>query len=334
MKGRNMRQQSPIEISSKVFSRQQLRRELCVAFWFLLLLTVATLGKAQTMDSPMRIAVGPPGEILVSDSVQDKVIALDTSTLAEDWSFDVQGTPMAVAYASNLVFIGNATTHNVEVYRLQGTPNGPGVTLNFVCNLGLTAPGTTGTIRIPSDIDIDKDSGLVFVVDSGERKVKVFDKAGNTVSELPSSTDGPLLSPTAITVDTTRQEVLVSDYGDPNGWFKANVPARIMIYSYSGTFLAKIDGGASDTNAQFDRPQGLDTDGRGHIFMAESLKGQIFVFDRTTGALVQKLSSFGNQPGQLELPLDLVIDKKTGNLFVTNNMLKRIEVFPAAGGLQ
>ena len=329
-----MRRQSTTALSSNPPSRRHPRGNLCAAFCFLWLLTLVSVAKAQTMDSPMRIAVGPPGEILVSDSVQRKVLALDTSTLAVDWSFDVQGTPMAVAYAANLIFIGNATTHNVEVYRLKGTPNGPSKTLDFVYNLGLTASGTTGTIRIPSDIGIDKGSGLVFVVDSGERRVKVCDTAGNTVSELPSSTDAPLLSPTAIAVDTTRQEVLVSDYGDPNGSFKANVPARIMIYSYSGTFLSKIDGGVSDKSAAFDRPQGLATDGAGHIFMAESLRGQVFIFDRATGALVTKLGSFGNKPGELELPLDLIIDKKSGHLFVTNNTLKRIEVFPAAGGLQ
>lgn len=329
-----MRRQGNEVFSSNASSRRQPGHEVSAILCFLLLLTFASSAKAQSMESPMRIAVGPPGEILVSDSVQDKVLALDMATLAVDWSFDVQGTPMAIAYAANLIFIGNATTHNVEVYRLKGKANGPGKTLDFVYNLGLTASGTAGTIRIPSDIAIDKGSGLVFVVDSGQRKVKVFDLSGNTVSEIPSSTDASLLSPTAIAVDTVRQEILVSDYGDPNGSFRAKVPARIMIYTYSGTFLSKIDGGVSDKNAAFVRPQGIATDGHGHIYMAESLRGQIFVFDRTTGAVVTKLGSFGDKPGQLELPLDLVIDRKSGDVLVTNNMLKRIEVFHAAGGLR
>jgi sugar lactone lactonase YvrE len=130
-----------------------------------------------------------------------------------------------------------------------------------------------------------------------------------------------------------RQEVLVSDYGDPNGWFQVNVPARIMIYSYYGAFLSKIDGGVTNTDFQFERPQGLAADGQGHIFMAESVRGEVFVFDRNAGTVLKKLGSFGDGPGQLELPLDLVLEKN-GDLFVTNNMLRRIEVFRAAGGLE
>ena len=240
---------------------------------------------------------------------------------------------MAVAFAANLVFIGNASAQNVEVYRLKGTPKGPGKTLEFLYNLGFTPSGQPGTIQAPSDIDLDKGSGLAFVLDSRDRKVKVFDFAGNVVSTFPALGDPQLLSPTAIAVDPVRQEVLVSDYGDPNGSFTANVPARIMIYSYYGAFLSKIDGGVTNTDAQFDRPQGLATDGQGHIFMAESVLGQVFVFDRNTGAVLKKLGSFGDGPGQLELPLDLFLEKN-GDLFVTNNMLKRIEVFRAAGGLQ
>ena len=105
-----MRRQSLMELLSEASSSQLPGRGLCAAICFLWLLGLASLARAQSMDSPMRIAAGPPGEILVSDSVQGKVLALDSTTLTVDWSFDVQGSPMAVAYAANLVFIGNATT--------------------------------------------------------------------------------------------------------------------------------------------------------------------------------------------------------------------------------
>ena len=289
---------------------------------------------AQILESPMRIAEGSPGQILVSDHQQDVVFALDKKTLQVVWSFSLNGTPVAVAQKGNLVFIGNATTRNVEVYRVKTTGGGRNTTLEFVFNLGLTPTGAPGTIQMPSDMALDRNLQFVFVLDSAEKKVKVFDFHGNFVQSLPPAGGTPLLSPTALAVDELRQEVLVSDYGDPNGSFRANVPARILIYNYSGTLLKQIDGAAADPNAQFDRPQGLATDDLGRIFLAEALVGQVFVFDRESGAVVKKLGSFGEGPGQLELPLDLVLDKKSGDLFVTNNMLKRIEVFRAAGGLQ
>ena len=320
----------------RVLGYRNLRRWPQLAMAAICLLAGFSVARAQFLESPMRIAEGPPGQMLVSDSRQDKVFAIDQKRLAPVWSFAVPGTPMAVAFAANLVFIGNASTQNVEVYRLKGTQKGSGKTLEFLFNLGLTPIGVPGNIRTPSDIDLDKDAQLAFVLDSGERKVKVFDFAGNIVSAFPALSDPPLLSPTAIAVDTLRQEVLVSDYGDPNGSFfsTANVPARIMIYTYSGMFLAKIDGGVDTADYQFGRPQGLATDNAGHIFMAESLLGQIYVFDRSNGSVVKKLGGFGDGPGELQLPLDLFIDKHSQDMFVTNNMLRRIEIFRAAGGLQ
>jgi len=61
------------------------------------------------------------------------------------------------------------------------------------------------------------------------------------------------------------------------------------------------------------------------------LLGQVFVFDRSTGNIVNRFGSFGQESGQLELPLDVVLDLKSGDLFVTNNMLQRVEVFRGVG---
>lgn len=284
--------------------------------------------------SPMRIAEGPPGQVLVSDSRQNKIVALDEDTLAPLWSFDVQGTPMAVGFAAGLVLVGNATTHNVEVYRLKGPPTAP--TLEFQFNLGMTPPDTPGNIRTPSDVAIDKDARLAFVLDSGDHRVKIFTLDGNEFSEIPPpDSSAPLLSPTAIAIDPVRQEVVVSDYGNPNGYFSAAVAASIAIYTYSGEFLARFNGNVGTTDVQFARPQGLAIDSQGHIFMAESVRGQIFEFDRATGSVANKLGAFGNGPGELMLPLDLLIDRKSGDLMVTNNMLGRIEILSAAtGGVQ
>lgn len=284
----------------------------------------------------MRITDGPPGQILVTDSQQGMIFALDERNLEILWTYEVPSAPMGIAYRSNFVFVGNSTTQNVEVYRLQGSSGGSGKTLEFQYNLGFTPAGQPGSIRIPSDIALDQDLGLVFVMDSGERKVKVFDFKGNPIRTFPSPSDPPLLSPVAIAVDEVNKEIVVSDYGDPNGWSTPAAPARIQVYSYSGTLLKQIDGGPAppvDPAALFSRPQGLAVDGRGHIFMAESVLGQVYVFDRNTGALVKKLGDFGDGPGQLQLPLDLFLDPKSQDLYVTNNMLKRIEVFRNAGAL-
>ena len=307
------------------------------------LATMASPAGAQYLDSPMRIADGPPGQVLVSDSLQDRVYAVDHGNLAPVWSFNVPGKPMAVGFASNLVLIGNASTHNVEVYRLKGAPKGSSKALEFQFNLGGTPAGMPGTIRTPSDLAIDKDAGLVFVVDSGERSVKIFGLDGQPRAAFPTPGEAELLSPTAIAIDPQRQQVVVSDYGDPNGTMsfsgsQAAVPARIMIYTYGGQLVRQINGGTAGTvtvppEAQFERPQGLAIDALGRIYVAESVRGEVVVFDGATGSVVTRLAEFGDAPGQLRLPQDVVIDSKSDDLLVTNTMNHRIERLAIAGGL-
>jgi len=287
-------------------------------------------GPPVPLVSPMRIAEGPQGQLLVSDSRQDLVVALDEDSRTPIWSFDVLGSPMGIGFSANLLFVGNASTHNVEVYKLRGPRAAP--TLEFQYTLGFTDLAMPGTIRTPSDIDIDKDAQVVFVLDSGNRRIEVYSFAGTHLATLPPPSSPPLLSPTAMTIDPVRQHVLVSDYGDPNGFFGANIAARIVTYTYAGDFISMIDGGVTNVQAQFARPQGLATDSFGRVFVTESARGQVLVFDRDTGSLVTKLGGFGDGPGELKLPLDLLIDRKSGDVLVTNGMLGRIEVFASAGG--
>lgn len=308
------------------------------SLFLLLLVGMAPALCAQTtapvLVSPMRIAEGPPGQLLVTDNREDMIFAISDDDLGIAWSFNLPGRPMGIAFWSNTVFVGNATTRNVEVYKLKGLPRGAGKTLEFQYNLGFTPPGQTGSIQIPSDIAVDPDLDLVFVVDSGARQVRIFDFKGNPVQSFPGSTDPPLLSPVAIAVDTVNKEVLVSDYGDPNGSFAAKVPPRLMIYNYAGTLLKQINGyPMTVASNEFARPQGLAVNGLGSIFMVESVHGEVYVIDRNSGQVTRKISSFGSDPGQLQLPLDILLVRKSGNLYVTNNMGKRIEVFRGEGRL-
>ncbi len=282
--------------------------------------------QAPTLGFPKRIAESNGGSLVVSDPSLGGIAAVDQASLEILWVCPVPGEPLAVGTWNNLLFVGNATTHHVEVYRVAG----PGKKIEFLYNLGAQEQATATFFQVPSDIAIDKQQRLVFVLDSASRQVNVFDVRGSFLYTISPSGEATLLSPTAIAVDETRQEVLVSDYGDPSGTFfgGARTAARILFYTYNGTYLGQIDGAH-----RFARPQGLAVDDVGRVYVAEALLGQIFVFNRSTGEIVNKLGSFGEAPGQLQLPLDVVLDQKSGDLFVTNNMLQRVEVFRGAGRL-
>ncbi len=306
----------------------------------LLFLTMCTSVAAQTAASPRRIAALDKQTILITDldpDLQGALVALDKETMQVVWTCALPGEPMGVAQWKNLFLVGDSSTNNVSVYRMTGANRGTpcfgaaaGKTLEFLYNLGLTLPGQPGFFQKVNDIALDADLQRVFVVDTGEKKVMVFDNKGNFLYSFPDGSPA-LLNPTGITLDGARQEVLVSDYGDPTGSFKPKVPPHIMIFSYVGNYLDQIDSNPATPEYFFSKPQGLAVDGLGHIFVVDAFLGKVIVFSRESGTGIKTFGSPGDQPGQLKLPLDLFLDRSTGDVFVTSNMTGRVEVFRAAG---
>lgn len=311
--------------------------------FLLLFFAVCTSVGAQAPASPRRITALDKQTILVTDldaDLQGALVALDKNSMQAVWTCAVPGEPLGVAQWKNLFLVGDPPTGNVGVFRMTGTNRGTpcfgaaaGKTLEFLYNLGQTQPGQAGFFQKVNDLALDVDLQRVFVVDTGEKKVKVFDNKGNFLYAFPEGSPG-LLNPTGIAVDEARQEVLVSDYGDPTGGFKPRVPARIMIFGYGGNYLGQIDSNPLTPEYFFSKPQGLGVDGLGHIFVVDALLGKVIVFSRESGTGIKTVGSPGDQPGQLKLPLDLLLDRATGDVFVTSNMTGRVEVFRAAGRVQ
>jgi DNA-binding beta-propeller fold protein YncE len=267
-----------------------------------------------TQRAPVRIALTSNRDLLVSDYQQQMILRMDGVNLAIHEAFRAEGRPLAIATDSEgRLYIGNETHQSVEVYDPKG---------RYLYELGFAQ----GIVKVPNDMAIDASRGLVFVVDSQEKNVKVFDTQGPFRSTISGPGPAPyqLAHPTGIALDEGRREVLVSDYGDPEG----GIPPRIQIYDYSGNYLGTISG-----EDRFSRPQGLAVDGSGRIFLVDCLLGQVLAFDRHTGALLKTLGSFGSDPGQLFLPLDLVLDDVSKDVFVTNNRPGRVEVFRGGGRL-
>lgn len=84
---------------------------------------------------------------------------------------------------------------------------------------------------------------------------------------------------------------------------------------------------------RFSRPQGLELDKEGHVFMVDCYSGEIMVFDRYTGQTLKTMAGYGTDPGQLRLPLDLVMNPSTKDIYITNNRAAAIEKIEKGGVL-
>jgi DNA-binding beta-propeller fold protein YncE len=244
--------------------------------------------------------------------------------------FKVEGRPMGVAYAKGHIYVGNVTKKRIDVFNLAGKQFKK-LTFNTV-------------VKNPTDIAIDPKTDKIFVVDGTENIVLVFNARGKLTGKIPASGPDPqlLTAPTAIAVDKDRKEVLVSDYGNP----QENIDAAIKVFSYNGQYQGKITneadlstakmgmGGWGFKKPRFSRPQGLAITEAGYIFLLDCFAGEVIVLNREDGSYVKTIGTYGTDPGEMRLPLDLVIDEKSGDIFVTNNRLARIEIFRKGGIVQ
>jgi DNA-binding beta-propeller fold protein YncE len=276
-------------------------------------------GKPQEhpMRSPIRLALTPEGNLLVSDYQVGAIMIVDPKDRQVTRFFAVQGRPLGVAYAKGRIFVGNDSKGCIEVY------NRAGIKLkNFV----FSQP-----VQKPTDIAVDQKRGYVFVVDGAQKKVKLFNLKGKFIRSLPASNPNNqvLTNPTAVAVDPDSQEVFVSDYGDTKNW----IWPKIQIFDYNGNLLDTIKGKKGMFGMRFSRPQGLAVDGAGHVFMVDCYSGEIMVFDRYNGNTLKTMAGYGTDPGQLRLPLDIVIVPSSKDIFVTNNRSATVEIFKNGGVL-
>lgn len=279
--------------------------------------------EGQFLVAPIRLTLTPWGDALVTDYGLERVVHLvpaEGGETADAGGFAVRGKPSGIAWAGGLLFVGNDTTGSVEIHRLHRNgrwqPHG--------------RLGRRGETPRPTDIATDELHRLVFVLAAGDKRVRVFNFQGEVLGSLSASgpETGLLVNPTAVALDPAALEVFVSDYGDP--W--AGTPPSVRIFGYDGSYRGEISGETEQPGFSFSRPQGLAADRTGHLFLVDSLLGQVLVFDRATGLGLATLGSYGSGDGQLLLPLDVAVDPLTGDVLVTDNRNGRLVVFadPAA----
>ncbi len=270
---------------------------------------------------PIRISLGKQGVLYVSDYRQKLVAELKVKRdgFKTERVFQVEGRPLGVAWAGDWLLVGNSTTHSVDVYDPKGA--------------WLYALGGSGAVTDPKDIAVDIAAGLAFVVDGQEHTVKVFDLAtgvlDRTISQYGSG-EFDLQGPTGIAVDPAQQEILVSDYGHP---LSSSTPPAVKIFGYDGSNIQRIPGKTGwFGSGKFSRPQGLAVNPRGDIFVVDAVAG-VVVLDRASGNVLKELGAAGTGPNDLWMPLDVVIDDHL-DVYVTNNRLRRVQLFAAGGQTQ
>ncbi|OFW22655.1 MAG: 6-bladed beta-propeller [Acidobacteria bacterium RIFCSPLOWO2_02_FULL_65_29] len=183
----------------------------------------------------------------------------------------------------------------------------------------LTGQGTTGEgLNKPNTIAVYQ--GRIFLSDSGEAVIRVFDVPNGRHFRIGEDDPGKLSKPLGIDVDRSGN-LYVADSGAKS----------ILIYNKDGKFLRRIG------NAKwFDRLANVTVDPKGdRIYLVDiggvgSQQHRVRVVDAASGEHLFDFGKRGKDPGEFNFPRDLAVGKD-GRLYVVDSGNFRIQVFDRGG---
>ena len=168
--------------------------------------------------------------------------------------------------------------------------------------LGIRGTGD-GQFDYPRAIVVN-DTGHIFVADSNNRRIQVFDMLGNYVSQFGNEGQNRLGSPQGIAIDSTGN-IFVTD----------TTNHRVQKYDHNGNFVSQFGSGPGNGNGTFNSPQGIAVNST-HIFVVDANNFRIQIFEKD-GTYVSKFGQLGTGNGQFLRPTAIAIDS-TGNIFPNN----------------
>ncbi len=159
-------------------------------------------------------------------------------------------------------------------------------------------------LKKPTGVALFRDR--LFVTDVTGNQVVVFDKkTGKILYRIGNQKDGPvkLEAPTNISVDL-----------EGNLYVSETMGFRIQKLTQEGEPLMKLGAGIGDGYGQFARPKGVAVDREGRVYSVDAWHSVVQIFD-PEGNLLLFFGELGNEPGNLNLPAQVIVDYDNVSLF-------------------
>jgi uncharacterized protein (TIGR03663 family) len=208
----------------------------------------------------------------------------------------------------------------------------------------LASSATWGTVGVdagqfnhPRGIAVGPD-GNVYVVDSDNHRVEVFDPTGDLLRAWGGNCnlatgvgcedldgDGPM-----VTGDGQFQEPWgIAVDGDGRVYVSDTWNHRIQVFDGEGTFLTKwgLYGQTLTDPALFYGPRDVAVDDTGRVFVTDTGNKRIMVFDQS-GTFLDQWGEEGVGPGFFSEPVGIDVDS-AGNVYVADTWNQRVQVFDA-----
>ncbi|MGB6688761.1 MAG: 6-bladed beta-propeller [Terracidiphilus sp.] len=218
------------------------------------------------------LAIDDDDRLFVSDGKMHRVLIFNTKHEVENQITEglVDPVGLAIDTENRFLYVVDTQQDQVIVYDAD--------TLKLLRRVGtggknhyLTTPGDFGA---PQGVALDND-GNVYVTDTLNNRVEIFDADGNFISLFGKHGDGPgyFARPKGIAVD-----------GDGHIWVADEVGDRLQVFNREGQLLTYIGYGHGNLPGQFKALVGVAIDKRNRVFTTEQYPGRLQEFRYVTDA--------------------------------------------------
>jgi sugar lactone lactonase YvrE len=216
------------------------------------------------------VAVDDADRIFVSDSVARRIMVFNSEFKPEAVISEGLASPGGIAIDNENRFLYVADSDNDQV--LVYDADAPHKLLRRIGTGGkkhtLTEPGD---FAMPSNVAVDVDGNL-YVTDTLNNRVQIFDADGNFLKTFGKAGDGPgyFARPKGIAVDF-----------DGHIWVADSVQNRVQVFNQEGQLLMWM-GGTGIYPGQFRTLAGLAIDKNNRVFTSEQYPGRVQYFRYVT----------------------------------------------------
>lgn len=173
----------------------------------------------------------------------------------------------------------------------------------------------SGDFNWPLGVATSPNGDRIYVVDSNNKKVKMFGDTGDAEGSFGKDFSNPLY----IAVNSKGQ-VYVSD----------RTMSTVSVFDRNGKFMERFTP-RGEKNFSWS-PLAIAFDGNDNLYVTDATKGKhrVLVFDRN-GYLKLEFGREGISQGEFSFPNGVAVDKKTGRIFVADSNNARVQVFDKKG---
>ncbi len=173
----------------------------------------------------------------------------------------------------------------------------------------------------PGGVAIDRENRFVYVADTGNDCVDVFDadtykllrQIGKPSRKHNQTEPGAFSLPEGVAVDKDGNVYITDTFND-----------RVESFDADGRFIGTF-GQNGDGPGQFERPKGIAIDCDGHIWVVDASENMVKVFDRQ-GRLLIYFGGQGEYPGQFLGPWGIAIGP-SNQVVVSETYPGRVQIF-------